>query len=213
MPPYQRAIYGRSAQIVRRLPIVSAIDQVYQRAAQIYSAPANPDLTVPFFLSAVLGRISSPSEIPDAISDLRERTKEIRVQKSELEQALASGKPNEIKKLEKVLSGAYRKSGYELAAKATGAGLLSILPLISTSIPAAIVPAIFFLAAVAIVNKDDWDRLSTSLLQPAWLCLSDMGKVAEEVIDAYPRISDLWQLDGSAEDRFRHGVSRLGRLA
>jgi hypothetical protein len=214
--PFRAFLYRRALEVQAALPLMKRIDREYRAVAELYYAPEDGNLELPFFLSGILAQAASPGEIPEILAEVRKRAAGFRETRSELEKALRDGSIDVAKKLRTALSGEAKSAGGSKLAPLGKAifGVLAQLGGFAT-------PLMLTLADAAVnavqISRDERRRLLDRALHRQTWFLTDMRALAGELTLAYPRIRDLWSLDSSlrfhSPELFAERFGRLQQIA
>lgn len=208
--PFHSVHYKRSRIIHSNLATVSQLNDVYKRYSSAYVSPSDCSIQLPFFLSVVLNKCDTLEDFFKVLSEIRSQTDSIRVKRKELEQAIADGNGNEIRKIHN----AFLKETDTIKEKFQGfaiqAMLTGLISLLSTKDPSYVI----LFVSLIINNNNPWiDRLINRYLRPTEQVLSDLSVVAFEITNQFPKIHKLWNLPDEKNNKyFKEGLDSISKI-
>jgi len=208
--PFRRFLYNRAADVQHVLPSIQRLEAEYRRIARTYDAPQEPNLLLPFFLGAVLSRISSLSEFFEALAEVRDQAEPFRSRRRELDEALRRNDLNEVDKLQSALKKDAEQLRFRLPA--LFGAIAAVLAAVTSSPTPVLLTAIGALTGASQMT-DDIKKLRERILYPQYWFLADLNLTARSMTNALPQVGQLWSLDRAHMDRLAVRFERVRELA
>jgi hypothetical protein len=216
--PYRHFYEAQAFRAQNFLATADFLEHEYRsRAASFMHSRVTMQL--PFFLSAVLSRISRLGEFFEELGHLRHKTAKLRTRRAELDQHLHEGDKHEVDKLKAALAGEAREvvnvSGKVAIAAisssivALGAAHLGFGGAESLALPGFL--AFTLAEGAAHLGVDEAiTKASERILKPEFSILADVSDAADGLTNALPQVGRLWRV---SDDHLSQFDSRFRRLA
>jgi len=213
--PYRRFYEARALRAQSFLATADFLEHEYRKRAESFMN-SRVTMQLPFFLSAVLSRISRLDEFFEELAHIRQKAANLRTRRAELDHQVNEGNKHEIDKLKAAMAGEtreltniYGKIGIASVASgvvAFGAARLGLGGMESLALPA----FLFYEAAKGVAHfgvDEAITKASERIFKPEFSVVTDIADAADALTNALPKVGRLWQVkdDGLAEfgARFR----------
>lgn len=200
--PFRNFFHEKATIIQRRLPTIWTIEEEYHDLAAAYSTSDQDEIRLPFFLAAVLNKISTLDEFFDVLADFRRQATVFRAHRAELDEVLQRRSIKEIKRLRAAL----QNDGDDLRMKfplaPIAGGIAAVLAALTSGLTPTVLTTIGALTLGSQLSPH-FEKLKQRALQPQYRFLTNMKDVADGLTLSYPVISRLWGLDRFPSDLFQ----------
>jgi hypothetical protein len=207
--PYRRYLYDQTQELSRQLLTLRFIEEQYRQRATAFFSDA---LRVPFFLGAVLQRISDRREFFEVLAEIRAQAAGFRQIRAELDAQLQDGSARTAEKLKTALSREAQSLVKALPYAPTAAALVGVIAKFGSMTQPMALAAIGVLTLFSRFRKEDFQELAERIMQPEFWFLTNIKDSAFELMNAYPKICRLWGLDGGDSKKMADGLTRAGSL-
>jgi hypothetical protein len=228
--PYRRYLYQqakrRDAALARRIErsspdVVRFIEQHYDSLLGRLDTTSSLDL--PPFLAAVLAQVTRPSEIPEAMADLRRQARPFRARLEELNACVKSGvRDRKGVKGVHVMLKALQDDAALFRRKAIGsAAVKGAAALAGLSLPNSAAPweAVLFLASAAgiaaladLVDREFLERLERRLFRREYWFLTRLGSSLRAATGGWDRVQQIWAVEDRHQEFFSRRFAEIARL-
>jgi hypothetical protein len=212
-----RKFYFRKATIAQKyIASLREIEKEYQNLADLYLVPEQNNLQLPFFLSAILERISSPDEFLEVLMDVRDKAETFRKHRAQLDEALETRSVKEVKMLREALQEDSAKLRPQFPYAPVAGGIAAVLAAFTGQTTPFLLATIFMFTAASQFSREDMEKLKNyALMRRFWLLL-DLKDSAQGLTNALPKIRQLWGVkdvpNDYSEEAFVEHFRRLASL-
>jgi hypothetical protein len=218
--PYRQFYEARAFRAQNFLATADFLDHEYRRRAEAFMA-SRVKMQLPFFLSAILSRISRLDEFFEELGHLRLKTANLRKRRAELDGQIHEGNEHEIAKLRAALAdeahevrNAYGRiaiAGVAGSIVAFGAAHLGLGGVESLALPAFL--AYTFVEGVAHEGvAETIKKASERIMKPEYSVVTDVADAAAALTNALPKVARLWGLKDDTLAEFGPRFARLTDL-
>lgn len=197
--PFRKFYYDRARVIQPYLGSIPTIEKEYKDLMALYFDTDKNNLGIPFFLAAILSKISSLDEFFEELANVRVKAGLFRLHRHELDLALLHGNVIEARKLHDALQ---EDTNY-LRLKFPYASILgataAVLAAITANLSPFVLTAIGILTAASQFPREDIEILKKRVLQRQYWFLIDQKDAALALTNAFPKIHSLWNISGSSQ--------------
>lgn len=184
---------------------LATIEQAHrQYADRLQMGAARRWLTVPFFPTAILNRVSKLSELFEVTAEMRKSAASLRRHKRELDAACDIGSSKDVARIQSAISGEGRELARQLDAPVVSV-LVTSLPAIAgmlDGLRAGMIGALAVTSLALPIARKLADRVS----KPQFWFLERVGDTARESLNSRSKIEELWnvRLSDAFESRLKH---------
>ncbi len=205
--PFRNHLYNRSSKIQQELITARAIDDRYAELAK------SSRLRLPVFLSLAIKEARRPSDVWEAINELRAESLNFRQHRVEMDRLLEKGNLKETENLGKALKTTV-ESLLKMAGKATtdaGGEVLNDIskggiPGVSTAISAAVA------AGKGVLKSSFTQRLLWRLRKPQLLWVNNIIDESREMTESMPDFTRIWEIPVNQQSTFSERFRKMENL-
>jgi hypothetical protein len=218
--PYRHFYESRAFRAQNFLATADFLEHEYRRRAESFMN-SRVTMQLPFFLSAVLSKISRLDEFYEELGHIRHRTANLRRRRAELDHQLHEGNKHEIAKLKSAVADEGRQvtnvygkiaiAGIASSIVAIGAAHLGLGGVESLALPA-FLACTFAEGAVHLGVDETITKVSERILKPEFSVVTDIADAADALTNALPKVGRLWRVKDDGLTEFGARFRRLAEL-
>jgi hypothetical protein len=208
--PFRRYLFGRAQIVSRELLSLRVIEDQYRQRAATYFTQET--LRLPFFLAAIVERISDLGEFFEVLADVRAKASGFRQIRAELDDRLRDGSVTAVEKLRAALGREASHLCKLLPWAPTAGALAAVLASLGSAHSVVALAAIGVLTQASQYRREDIQRLIQRIVAPEFWFLTDLKESASELMNAYPKVCKLWRVPAADSQNMAEGLSRIGSL-
>jgi hypothetical protein len=208
--PFQRWLYDRSWTVEKGLSLATYLDEEYREMIAKRINIGATEMALPFFLTALLQRISKRKEFGDVLATMRLRAQPLRQKLADLESAIKNGDLREIEPLRNAIRG----EGISLTEWLQPAALAGVVAALLTEgasrLSGALMTALAVLVYASQYSRSAASKLQDRLVRPERWFIQNLAQSAAALTNAHGKIASLWPV---REDYAAKLIQRLNVLA
>jgi hypothetical protein len=197
--PFRNFYYQKARKTQPFVQSLQRIDEEYSALTELYFDSTKNNLQLPFFLAAVLSRISKLDEFFEVLAETRLDATQFRAHRVELDEALERGDIETTKKLRAALRGDSKNLQVKFPYAPVAGATAAVLAALAAEKSPQVLAAIAILTTASGFKREDLEKLKQRVFRRQFWFLADMKDAANGLTSAYPKIRRLWGLRGTSE--------------
>ncbi|HEV7879958.1 hypothetical protein [Bradyrhizobium sp.] len=208
--PFQKWLYDRSRTVEKGLSLAPFLDDQYREMIAKRIDMGATEMTLPFFLTALLRRISKREEFGEELASMRRRAYPLRKKLADLESAIKNGDLSEIDPLRKAIRGEAVRLTEWLQPAAISAAAAAVMTGAASDLSGGLLTAVLVLTYAAQYSGSAVSKLQERLVRPERWFIQKTAESATALTKAHGKLASLW---GLPEAHALTLVQRLNVLA
>jgi hypothetical protein len=210
--PFQRFLFDRAYSADADLATLHLIEQEYARQVANLRLASTSGLVVPFFLAAILADLQRVEDFGAVLGAVRRQAAALRRRRRELDEAIAGDNPQVVKKVLASLRVEAKKLNAGVAKSASASTAAVAVSALSGAAAPVLLAAIFVVAFAGSFAPEAVSRIVRRATRPEWWMLANQARVATSMLNAYPRVAELWGVPAQSQRDFSVQFASLSRL-